>query len=157
VAVDLYGCTLDDVDALLVWDVKRADEPGPPDVETWIVAGAAELAGLIGEIEPSPPVPDPPAEPDPDPPCGGDGWRSRARLVVALYAAAMAEDAHFPERSKRAGSDYGQRLWERHKEQRGALVSALEACRDGLNPGAAHGGSGHSFPYPPLFTRDMGV
>jgi hypothetical protein len=150
VAVDLYGCTLDDVDALLRWDIRRAEEPQTADVLTWIEGGAAELAGLIGEIAPD-------VDNVPTPPCAGDAWRSRAKLVVALYAAAMAEDAHFPERTKRAGSDYGQRLWERHKEQRDALVTGIEACRDGIEPGTARGGSGHSFPLIPLVTRDMGV
>jgi hypothetical protein len=151
VAVDTYGCTFDDVDELLVWDARRATNPAAPSIDTWIEVGAAELAGLIGDLAPTPEGGDPP-------PCAGDGWRARARMVVALYAAAMAEDAHYPERAGRQrNADVGARFWERHREQRDALVKDLEACRDGLEPGTARGGSGHTFPLIPLVTRDMGT
>jgi hypothetical protein len=143
-AVDIYDATLDDVNRLVIWDVLSAEDPPPTMVEDWIQLGAAELGGLIGDITL-------------EQPCGGEAFRLRARMIVALYAAAMAEDAHYPERTMdREAGDYGARLWARHKEQVASLALAVEACRDGISTGSAHGGIAHSFPTPPMFARDMG-
>lgn len=142
-AVELYDASIDDVDAFLIWDVHNGQDPTAAQIDTWLQLGASELYGLVGTI---------PA----DSPCGGDAWHGRARHIIALFAAAMAEDAHYPERAKRrSNGEYGSVLWDRHKEQMAALQRDLEACRDGLDPSAAHGGAAHSFPSPPLFTRCM--
>jgi hypothetical protein len=144
-AVDIYDATLDDVDQLLVWDVRESTDPPASMVETWISLGAAELHGRVGDILA-------------DTPCGGEAFRLRARLIVALFAAAMAEDAHYPERAvdREAGS-YGAVLWARYTKTVAELATDIEACRDGIDPGAAHGGSGHTFPSPPFFAREQGT
>lgn len=145
VELDIYDATLDDVAAHLIWDVRQSTDPQPAQVEAWIVLGAAELQGLIGDLIEGQP-------------CAKDAFRLRAKMIVALYAAAMAEDAHYPERTMdREAGDYGSRLWNRHKEQQAALVAAVEECRDGIDASSAHGGSGHSFPWPPFFSRTMGT
>jgi hypothetical protein len=149
VAVDLYGATHAELVALvgdlLIWDVTRSTDPSPEAIERWIELGAADLYGLVGDISV-------------DAPCGGEAWRVRARQIIALFAAAMAEDAHYPERARdRRAGDYGQRLWDRHEKRTASLKADIEACRDGMNTGTAHGGVAHSFPEPPMFTRTMGT
>lgn len=140
-AVDLYGATLQDVDGLLIWDVETSSNPTPQQVQGWLEVGASDLFGLVGEIPG-------------DGPCGGEQWHTRARFVVALFAAAMAEDAHFPERARRRKEgEYGAVLWERHKERMASLQADIEKCRDAA--GTTQGGAAHSFPTCPLVTRTM--
>lgn len=144
-AVDRYDATLKDVDAVLIWDAFTSTDPTPQQIEGWLEVGAADLHGLVGDIAV-------------DGPCGGDAWRIRARHVVALFAAAMAEDAHYPERaSDRDAGDYGERLWKRHEKRTDSLKTDIEKCRDGIDTGGVQGGVAHSFPEPPMFSRCMGT
>lgn len=145
--IDVYDATVDDVDRLLIWDVRSSERPKPAMVEAWIEEGALELQGTVGDI----PTGD-------DPPCGGDAVRARARRIVALYAASMAEDAHYPERTMdRKAGDYGARLYARWEKLAAGLIADIERCRDGVNASGPSGGSVHSFPSPPFFAREMGT
>lgn len=83
------------------------------------------------------------------------GW---AKGIVALGAAAMTEDARFPERAGLATTEYGAVLWDRFR-------TALDELLEGLGLDTEPGGGGTidvtpdspSFAFPlPLFVRNQG-
>lgn len=87
-----------------------------------------------------------------------DALTAAARDVVEVGAAAMAEDAAFPERADQADTSYGNVLWARYRQLLADLLITLGIDPDqpGTTPGAggaAGAGIASSFP-PPLFARD---
>lgn len=131
-----YDVSLDDINALVIWDVRRSTDPTPGEIEGWIPIGAAEVSGRLGTLTGD---------------CDSEAHRARAKHALALYVAAMAEDAHYPERAGKPGS-YGTRLWDRWDKQLDRLAVDVEQCRDGTSEDTS-GGSGHGFPDTPMFTQ----
>jgi hypothetical protein len=140
VAVETYGVTTASIDALVIWAVAASTDPTTVQMDEWIKVGAAELHAGIGDLTGA---------------CNTEEFRARAAHVVALYAAAMAEDAHYPERAGKPGT-YGTRLWDRWKEQSDRLAVDVEACRDSTAAGSDRGGAAHSFPSGSMFTQTIG-
>lgn len=91
----------------------------------------------------------------------GAAYADAARLAVELGAAAMAEDAAFPERASTADSDYGAVLWTRYREALADLVAILnlEEAAGGSSGGGVEvpvvsGRAVASFPEP-LLRREV--
>ncbi|HVL32574.1 MAG TPA: hypothetical protein VM600_03230, partial [Actinomycetota bacterium] len=81
----------------------------------------------------------------------GSGHTGAARALVCTGAAAMYQDAAFPERSGRASDAYGEVLWTRFREGLADLVRRL-----GSDPAAAvPGAPSYSFP-DAMILRDQG-
>lgn len=137
-AVDLYGATIDGVQALLPWWKVGTTDQGTQQeaIEGWLAEGAADVAGRIGDISGL---------------ASNEALRVRAAGLVHLYAAAVAEDANHPERT---GNErrYAATLWERYLAGLEALAAAVADERDDTVIGSASA-AGH-FPEP-FFTRDM--
>jgi hypothetical protein len=142
VAVDLYDATTAEVNDLLAWDLNRSTIPTPEAVEDWLTVGAAQLNAQLGDITTL---------------TNADAYEARAKQVVVLYGAAMAEDAHYPERAvDRGEGSYGALLWKWYANQLASLVADVEEERDSLAPGARRGGSSVSAP-DTYFTSTMGL
>lgn len=138
-AIDRYDATIEGVDALLVWDVTRSDHPTEAEIETWFDMAAAAVGAQTGALDGG---------------CDDEGFRARAAHLVHVWVAAMADDAHYPERTGDADR-YAEVLRKQFATGLAVLAADAQACREGTYGGVRSGGA-HSFPKPPLFTRCMG-
>lgn len=138
-----YGAELGDVRALLPHR-RIAEDTSPTEEQVaGFVAQAANLVrARVGDLAAHSDV---------------AALEEAARAVVALRAAAMAEDAAFPERASTADTSYGTVLWNRATEALEELLEALDLeDAGGGQPGqTAAGGVASSFPAP-AFTRAQG-
>lgn len=142
-AVDLYGATeielLAAVNALLVWNVEDSSHPTAAEVAKWFPLAASRVRSKVGDLEGS---------------CDPEGFTARARHLIAVWVAALADDAHYPERTDDKNR-YAQVLRAQFTDDLAGLATDVEDCRDG-QAGGVRGEAAHSFPDPPFFTRTMG-
>jgi hypothetical protein len=111
-----YAATIEGVRALLPHRaIGPGSKPSEGQVNRFLEAGSRWVTARAGVLT------------------AGTPAYNHARTIVELRAAAMAEDAAFPERSGRAGSGYGEVLWERANE---ALEELLEVIFDPGDPDA---------------------
>lgn len=138
-----YDATVDSVRGLIPHRrITDASKPSTEEVEGFLAAIAQEVALVVEELE-------------------ARGYsatsvtraRTFAKGLVALGAAAMTEDAAHPERTGRAGSSYGEVLWERYTGRLTSFVDLLNFDEDEGEGGAGFGSAGHTFPETNLFDR----
>lgn len=136
---DLFGATVDDVRALLPHrTIDVHTRPSLEAVGRFLTGSSARVAARIGT-----------------PGTVTATLEAAARNVVAHMAAAMAEDAAFPERAAVADTDYGNVLWTRATLLLGELLTA--AGVDPTEPGGGLTATGAAASFPaPLWARSVG-
>lgn len=138
-----YGADLGDVRALLPHR-RIAEDTSPTEeaVTGYIGWAGARVRARVGDLEPH---------------ADTEALELAARGVVAHMAAAMAEDAAYPERASVADTSYGAVLWARAAELLGELLEALGIDGDtgGEVGQVGTGGIASSFPEA-MFTRAQG-
>ena len=131
-----YGGTLDTVRAFLPHrTIDDESKPSDEQVGTYLTTIRGQVLGRLG-----------PADLLPDVYADGTVGRRAVLLdfaegVIGLGAAAMTEDASFPERADpTANSRYGAVLWERYRQALDDLARAAGETADGAGGGVSVGG-----------------
>lgn len=145
--VDPFGATIQDVRNLLpLRTISPVSKPNDQAVHDLLVTTSDWVASRIGELA---------APLDPDVIVAVQG---AAKGVAAMGAAALTENATFPERAGVAGSSYGDWLWIQYLRGIDELLETLQKpTEDTGGPGEAPAGDVPAFATPdPLFSRDVG-
>lgn len=135
-----YGATIDGVKAHLPHRrIEDNTRPSTDDVQRYLETTTRWVTMRVGVL----------AE-------GTPGF-DHARGAAEIGAAAMAEDASFPERSGRAASSYGEVLWARFQEAIDELLESLGLTGEG-GGGPAVAGERPAFNFPdPAWRRSVGL
>lgn len=128
-----YGASVEGVRALLPHrGISETTKPSDQQVERFLEAASRWVTARAGALDPA------------------SALYAHARTATELRAAAMAEDAAYPERSGRAGSGYGEVLWARANEALEEIVEVIgpEPIIDPTDPTTAGKRPAFSFPEP---------